>query len=320
MLKYDSDVCCVVVMCKLFVVTALLCATPCVSVNVKSSSQQTLKQLEATPFVPSKYDEHQINETIENTSNNMEFNDTNKSHGVDDKLNDDWWSKDIWNHLHEKNKIDNNDTHHNFSNNDELNYEYYYDYDEFFPSYNDSTLKEYEVWKNYWSSHLQQLAFHPLDKNKTIVDNIQISHNITAGNLSTSPSLRDIIIDYYVKGLIGNPNNNHTDKPSHVPIKNKYPRWENLTSEEKLHLVKKVQGDPQRYSKTTTIGLTTYYGALLSVGIPGNGLTILIILTNSYMRTAPNFFLLNIAMADLLTLTMGKPQYLCLTVLHYIIY
>ena len=74
----------------------------------------------------------------------------------------------------------------------------------------------------------------------------------------------------------------------------------------KLNLMKTVQGDPRRYSSATTIGLTVYYGALLSVGIPGNALTILIILTNSYMRTAPNFFLLNIALADFVTLTMGK--------------
>ena len=39
------------------------------------------------------------------------------------------------------------------------------------------------------------------------------------------------------------------------------------------------------------------------IGIPGNLLTCFIITTNSYMRTPPNFFLLNLAITDLLTLS-----------------
>ena len=49
--------------------------------------------------------------------------------------------------------------------------------------------------------------------------------------------------------------------------------------------------------------LTIFYGALMAIGIPGNLLTCFIIATNSYMRTPPNFFLFNLAAADLLTLT-----------------
>ena len=322
MLKYDSDVFLVFVMCKLFVVTILLCANPSVSVKLKSSNP-LLEKLGTS--LHSKY-EYQINDTIESTESisNMDINDKNSSHVVDNELYSDWWSRDIWSHLHEKSKSDSNDTHNN-PNNDEFNYDYYYDYDEFLPSYNESTLKEYENWKNYWSSHLKQLAYYP-DTNKTVGDNIEtplhtVPHNIT-GNLSTSSSLKDIIVHYYLNGLIGN-NINRTEAFPHstqMPINHKYPPWENLTSEEKLHMVKRVQGDPQRYSNATAIGLTTYYGVLLAVGIPGNGLTILIILTNSYMRTAPNFFLLNIAMADLVTLTMGKNQCLCRNVLRNNIY
>ena len=318
MLNYDSEffVVFVVVMCKLFVVTTLMCANPSISTNVKSSTPMLEKLAQ---FFHSKYEIHTTDPTeITESTSNMEANDKNKSHVVDNEFHSDWWSRDIWNHLHEKNKTDNNDTHVN-PNNDRFSYDYYYDYDEFFPSYNESTLKEYEMWKNYWSSHLQQLAYYT-DKNKTVVDNKKTPshtdpHNVTR-NLNTSSSLRDIILHYYLNGLIGK-TNNETEDFSHSPdmsINRKYPPWENLTSEEKLHMVKRVQGDPQRYNNATTIVMTTYYGALQAVGIPGNGLTILIILINSYMRTAPNFFLLNIAIADLVTLTMGKNRCICRTV------
>ena len=85
-----------------------------------------------------------------------------------------------------------------------------------------------------------------------------------------------------------------------------YPPWENLTKEEQRAFLNFTLGSPQMYGRTGTYGLGTYYSALLFIGIPGNGLTCLIILTNSYMRTAPNIFLFNIALADLVTLITGK--------------
>ena len=85
-----------------------------------------------------------------------------------------------------------------------------------------------------------------------------------------------------------------------------YPSWENLTKEEQRAFLNLTLGSPQMYGRTGTYGLGTYYSILLFIGIPGNGLTCLIILTNSYMRTAPNIFLFNIALADLVTLITGK--------------
>ena len=85
-----------------------------------------------------------------------------------------------------------------------------------------------------------------------------------------------------------------------------YPPWENLTTEEQKAFLNFTLGSPQMYGRTGTYGLGTYYSILLFIGIPGNGLTCLIILTNSYMRTAPNIFLFNIALADLVTLITGK--------------
>ena len=85
-----------------------------------------------------------------------------------------------------------------------------------------------------------------------------------------------------------------------------YPSWENLTKEEKKAFLNLTLGSPQKYGDKGTYGLGAYYIMLLFVGVPGNVLTCLIILTNSYMRTAPNIFLFNIALADFVTLITGK--------------
>ena len=79
--------------------------------------------------------------------------------------------------------------------------------------------------------------------------------------------------------------------------------WNDLSGNQKQMYLEVNQGPRQRFSKNQAIPLTIYYGALLAVGVPGNLLTCLIITTNSYMRTPPNFFLLNLAATDLLTLT-----------------
>ena len=79
--------------------------------------------------------------------------------------------------------------------------------------------------------------------------------------------------------------------------------WNDLSVKQKQKYLELNQGPRQRFSKIQAIPITIYYGALLAVGVPGNLLTCLIITTNSYMRTPPNFFLLNLAATDLLTLT-----------------
>ena len=85
-----------------------------------------------------------------------------------------------------------------------------------------------------------------------------------------------------------------------------FPPWENLTVEQQTQFIMTQLGNPQRYipSVTTTLGL--YYGGLLVIGLLGNLLTSLIILTNSYMRTAPNMYLLNLAVVDIITLIISK--------------
>ena len=85
-----------------------------------------------------------------------------------------------------------------------------------------------------------------------------------------------------------------------------YPPWNNLNKTEQEMFLQLAQGPSRRHSEGSSIGLSIYYIILLCFGIPGNLLTCFVILTNSYMRTAPNLFLLNIAIADVFTLILGK--------------
>ena len=52
--------------------------------------------------------------------------------------------------------------------------------------------------------------------------------------------------------------------------------------------------------------LGVYYAVLIVIGIPGNMLTAVVILTNSHMHTAPNMYILNLAIVDVVTLAIGK--------------
>ena len=55
--------------------------------------------------------------------------------------------------------------------------------------------------------------------------------------------------------------------------------------------------------------LGVYYGVLMVIGIPGNMLTALVILTNSHMHTAPNMYILNLVVVDVVSLAIGKGQF-----------
>ena len=56
----------------------------------------------------------------------------------------------------------------------------------------------------------------------------------------------------------------------------------------------------------TLIPLTITYSIFLVVGISGNLSTCIVILSNEYMRTATNVYLLNLAIADIATLVISK--------------
>ena len=67
---------------------------------------------------------------------------------------------------------------------------------------------------------------------------------------------------------------------------------------------------PQQANVVLSICLSTLYAILFVVGFFGNLLTALIIIFNSYMRVPPNFFLLSLAVADMITLLGGKKLYI----------
>ena len=57
---------------------------------------------------------------------------------------------------------------------------------------------------------------------------------------------------------------------------------------------------------STLIPLTIIYSIFLIVGICGNLSTCIVIISNEYMRTPTNAYLLNLAIADIATLVISK--------------
>ena len=84
--------------------------------------------------------------------------------------------------------------------------------------------------------------------------------------------------------------------------------WITFTSEEKDAFLEEVIGPQRKYGKNKIWIPTIFYSTVSILGIPGNILTCMTIITNSYMRTTPNFFILNLAITDLITLLGGKTK------------
>lgn len=64
---------------------------------------------------------------------------------------------------------------------------------------------------------------------------------------------------------------------------------------------------PRRGPLATVIAITCVYGFIFLSGIFGNVCTCLVIAKNKYMHTATNYYLFNLAIADLLLLIVGLP-------------
>ena len=80
--------------------------------------------------------------------------------------------------------------------------------------------------------------------------------------------------------------------------------WTNLSQSEKDDYLMQYLG-PRQTPLALSMSLSLFYSLLFLVGFLGNILTALIIIFNSYMRVPPNFFLLSLAFADLITLSGG---------------
>lgn len=54
------------------------------------------------------------------------------------------------------------------------------------------------------------------------------------------------------------------------------------------------------------VTVTVVYSLILVTGVTGNVCTCLVIIKNSYMHTATNYYLFSLAISDVLTLILGK--------------
>ena len=81
-----------------------------------------------------------------------------------------------------------------------------------------------------------------------------------------------------------------------------------FTPEEKDVYLEEVIGPQKKYGKHKIWIPTIFYSVVSILGVPGNILTCMTIVANSYMRTVPNFFILNLAITDSITLLGGKPH------------
>ena len=70
----------------------------------------------------------------------------------------------------------------------------------------------------------------------------------------------------------------------------------------------------------TLIPLTIIYSIFLVVGISGNLATCIVIISNEYMRTATNVYLLNLAIADIATLVLSKYMKLFYVTVEFVLY
>ena len=223
------------------------------------------------------------------------------------------WSDQLWDQLqyNMKNKAINFSS---ISDFDMFRVPFYHNYEDYFSTLNDSAMDKVDLFDDLNNYNGINDFYQRPESDNNITDVVSSLYSLlsivtnSSGTANTSISLSDIILSHHLSSIIRQQNeskNNETRRQLDQSQELYLPPWKNLTKIQKSAILKSALGEPQKYSNSTVIGLTTYYGAILSVGIPGNALTLLIILTNSYMRTAPNIFLLNVALADLLTLTLG---------------
>ena len=89
-------------------------------------------------------------------------------------------------------------------------------------------------------------------------------------------------------------------------------QWANLSTEEQYKYLEEALGPQHKSGEKKVVIPTIIYSAISILGIPGNILTCLTIITNSYLKTPPNYFIFNLAAVDLVTLIIGKcnrPQF-----------
>jgi hypothetical protein len=90
---------------------------------------------------------------------------------------------------------------------------------------------------------------------------------------------------------------------------------ENLTDLNIKEYITQYLGPP-RYTFPIVACLTIIYTTIFLTGLMGNLFTSIVILKNFYMRTVTNYYLVSLALSDILTLTIGK-YFSCFIKKHY---
>ena len=326
---------CVMFMSPLFFVTLILCVDLIASSYLKESTMILSNQNNPSNMNLSRPQNIIMDQTnhpysMDNTDRSISSSTSSDIyHSLSATKDTAAWYEEFLKHL----QYDMRNNSSNFTNNldsEMLRFPFYNNYEDYFLPLNDSIdsildylptlneskdiiLDEYDNWD----------GLNYLDKPNDYDNNRESNYNLEGGMSSLDPflsilsnmtgstnksiSLSDILITHHLNSIISKQNKSNYEENTRISDNSiNLPPWENLTALQKDAILQSALGNPQKYSNGTVTGLSFYYGVLLFVGIPGNGLTILIIVTNSYMRTAPNIFLLNIAFADLLTLTLGK--------------
>ena len=80
---------------------------------------------------------------------------------------------------------------------------------------------------------------------------------------------------------------------------------ENISSDNISIFIQEMLGD-SHINFESLYFLTIIYSIFLVVGVCGNLSTCIVILSNEYMRTPTNVYLLNLAIADIATLTISR--------------
>ena len=65
---------------------------------------------------------------------------------------------------------------------------------------------------------------------------------------------------------------------------------------------------PKHLAYNSLIPMTVFYIVIFITGMFGNCATCIVIAKNQYMQTATNYYLFNLAVADMLTLAFGKSE------------
>jgi hypothetical protein len=82
--------------------------------------------------------------------------------------------------------------------------------------------------------------------------------------------------------------------------------WNLLTSTEKDQVIQEILGPRQRHEHYVLIFVTSFYSTTIVVGVIGNLITTWAIKTTPDLQTPSNYFILNLAVVDFVTLVFGK--------------